>query len=951
MQTLDMWQTIVLRRKANCGIMERVEGSGVLAQSGGREVSTALLTTKLYVPPARPEWVPRPHLIERLNAGLDARKLTLVSAPAGSGKTSLIVAWLAELRLARPDLALAWLSVDDEDNDPLRFFAYLVAALQSVDPRLGGEALHMLGRTGPPGVEPLTTSLINDLAGRPSPVILVLDDYHAVADLTIHEAVGLLLERQPPQVHLVITTRHDPPLPLSRLRGRGQMTEIRQADLRFTLEETTAFLNRSMGLQLTPAEVATLEERTEGWITGLQLAALSMQGRDRENVERFIAGFSGRYHFILEYLADEVLQRQPPALQEFLLQTSILERLSGPLCDRVRSYHTGESREQVPVSPAPEFPIPGPQSLGSQSLLEHLEAANLFVVPLDDERRWYRYHHLFAELLRARLQETQPGLLPVLHRRAADWHERAGFATEAVHHALATRDTAFAAASIERAILKTATWSRADTALIQSWLHALPAEDVEPRPWLRLFASRIQYISGQRELASQALQSLEKWLHDHPTTPEAKQLLNLTVVDRASYAVVLGHVQQAKELLDQSLAHAPQDDPISRFRKPAILGMAHLRAGEVSEAHRAFSEASEIAQAAGLNFAAVPFLCSLAEVEFTQGRLRKTMQTCERAGQLAVVEGKPSTAAGFVGLEMSKVLYEWNDLGAAERHLLEGLELLSESGISESFGSGHAVLAQIRQALGDEEGARTAALQAVQIAQRENVPRLAGLSLAYQARVWLAQGQLDLAARWAEDYRQQGKTEYLREFEDLTLARVLLAQGNAADALARLDEHLAAARAAGRANAVIEIQILRALATPDQDKAMEAMGQALRLGQPEGYARQFLDAGEPARRLLQQAAVRGIEPRYTARLLAAFGPSPGAQRAAAQPLVEPLSSRELEVLYLLAEDLSNREIGRRLFISLPTVKSHTRNIYDKLGVHDREEAVTRARALNILPTQ
>ncbi|MDD3828351.1 MAG: LuxR C-terminal-related transcriptional regulator [Anaerolineae bacterium] len=895
--------------------------------------------------------MPRPHLIERLSAGLDARKLTLVSAPAGSGKTSLIIAWLSELRLARSDLALAWLSLDDKDNDPLRFFAYLVAALQSVDPRLGGEALHLLERTGPPPVEPLVTSLINGLAGRPSPVILVLDDYHAIDDLTIHEAVGLLLERQPPQVHLAITTRHDPPLPLSRLRGRGQMTEIRQGDLRFTLEETASFLNRSMGLQLTPAEVATLEERTEGWITGLQLAALSMQGRDRENVARFIAGFTGRYHFILEYLADEVLQRQPPALQEFLLQTSILERLSGSLCDQVRAYHEAEGSDRVPVTPVPDFPIPGTRSLTSESLLEHLEAANLFVVPLDDERRWYRYHHLFAELLRARLQETQPELVPVLHRRAADWHEQAGFATEAVHHALATRDMAFAAESIERAILRTATWSRVDTALIQSWLNALPAEAVEPRPWLRLFLSRIQYVSGQRELAGQTLQSLEKWLQDHPTTPEAKRLLNLTVVDRASYAVVLGHVQQATELLGQSLAHAPQDDPISRFRKPAILGMAHLRAGEVSEAHRDFSEASEIALAAKLNFAAVPFLCSLAEVEFTQGRLRQAMQTCERAGQLAIVEGKPSTAAGFVGLEMSKVLYEWNDLGAAESHLLEGLELLSESGISESFGSGHAVLAQIRQALGDEEGARRAAQQAVQIAQQENVPRIAGLTLAYQARLWLAQGQLALAARWADDYRQQGETEYLREFEDLTLVRVLLAQGNAADALARLDQYLVAARAAGRGNAVIEIYILRALATPDPGKAMEALGQALHLGEPEGYVRQFLDAGEPALRLLQQAAVRGIAPGYTARLLAAFGPAPGARRAAAQPLVEPLSARELEVLHLLAEDLSNREIGRRLFISLPTVKSHTRNIYDKLSVHDREEAVARARDLNILPTQ
>jgi LuxR family maltose regulon positive regulatory protein len=378
--------------------------------------------------------------------------------------------------------------------------------------------------------------------------------------------------------------------------------------------------------------------------------------------------------------------------------------------------------------------------------------------------------------------------------------------------------------------------------------------------------------------------------------------------------------------------------------------MAHSRAGEVSEAHDAFSQAVEIALAAGLGFAAAPLMCNLAETEITQGQLRQAMQTCERAGELAVVDGAPMSVAGFVRLETGKILYEWNDLDAAQRRLSEGLELLIQSGISESFGSGHALLAQVRQALGDREGALAAAQEAVQIAERESIPRVVGLASACLARIRLAQGQLDLALRWADAYCQIGETEYLREFEDLTLVRVLLADGRPAEALALLDARLSPARDAGRMNAVIEIQILRALALSTPDEALDALRQALALAEPEGYVRLFLDGGEPMRAQLKQAAARGIAPQYVSRLLSALGPSGEVVSKARQPLVEPLTDRELEVLHLLAEDLPNREIGLRLFISLPTVKSHTRSIYGKLGVRSREEAVARARALGILPT-
>jgi LuxR family transcriptional regulator, maltose regulon positive regulatory protein len=898
-----------------------------------KQVAPTLLTTKLYAPPVRPEWVPRPHLVKRLHDGLGqsprsfARRLTLVSAPAGYGKTALVSAWLGDLRLSLSDARVGWLSLEEADNDPLRFFAYLVAALRTVEPHVGTEAERLLERAPAPLVESLVTSLVNDIAAQPAPLILVLDDYHTLNELAIHEAVGFLLDRQPPHMHLVLITRHDPPLPLSRLRGRGQLTEIRQGDLRFAPQETAAFLNQSMGLQLTPSEIATLAARTEGWITGLQLAALSMQGRDEAATRQFIAGFSGRYHFVLDYLADEVLQRQPEPLQTFLLQTAILDRLCGSLCDALL--------EDADLPP------------GTQ-MLEEIEAANLFTVPLDDEREWYRYHPLFAEVLRARLRATRPGLIPELHRRAAAWYEQRGLGSEAVQHALSTQDDTLAAEVAERAIRQIATWSRANIAMIQGWLSVLPDEAVQPRPWLRLFMSRILTLSGQPELASQTLQALETWLEDHPSVPDASRIRGLALADRASYAAMLGRVQQAQELTRQALAHAPHDDPIARFRAPAILGMAHLRAGEVSEAHHAFSQAVETALAARLSFAAVPFLCNLAETEIAQARLRQAMNTCQRAGQMASIDGVPASSAGFVGLQMSKILYEWNDLEAAERHLLEGLELLGQSGISESFGSGHALLAQIKQARGDHEGAEVAAQQAVQIARRENVTRLVGLTTAYRARIRLLQGRLDRVAAWADEYRQAGETEYLSEFEDLTLARVLLAQSRSAEVLALLDARLAPARAAGRLNAVIEIQALRALALPAADEALGALAEALSLAEPEGYVRRFVDEGQPMRTLLKQAAVRGIAPRYVSRLLAALGPSPTAATPSLQPLVEPLTDRELEVLGLLAAGLSNREIGVRLFISLPTVKSHTRNIYGKLGVRSRQEAVPRARALGLL---
>jgi LuxR family maltose regulon positive regulatory protein len=918
-------------------------------------MSAPLLSTKLYTPPLRPNLVPRTRLIERLNRGLaQGCRLTVVSAPAGYGKTTLITEWLSDLRFAISDLGLApdkegaradrvaWLSLDRGDNDPVQFFSYFVAALQTVDERIGQNVQALLDAPQPPPAESLVVTLINDVAAASNPLVLVLDDYHTITELTIHEAMGFLLERQPPQMHLVITTRQDPPLPLSRLRARGQVTEIRENDLRFTPDEVAVFLNQSQGLRLAEEDIGTLEERTEGWIAGLQLAALALQGTlavqdgDSEGTARFIADFSGRHHFVLDYLTDEILERQPEQVQAFLLQTSILDRMCGSLCDSVV--------EPDIISSHP-----------SQATLEMLDKNNLFVVPLDDERRWYRYHRLFADLLQARLRELLPDHIPELHRHAATWFEQHELAAEAVHHALATGDFVLAADLVERIVQKVATWSRIHSTTYLTWLSQLPDDLVRIKPWLRLFESRAHYATGQWTSAERIVQELETWLQDNPG-PDTEQMLNRLLTDRASYAALRGDVSRAIADAQKILARLPEDATLERVRVQAVLALASIRAGDVIEANRTCSQIIAAIRAADMHFAAVPFACNLADVQVLQGQLRQAAQTCELAVDMGMVDGAPTTSTGFAGLVLGRILYEQNDLPAAERHVLEGLEILRKGGIPASFGIGHTVLARIKQAQGDPSAATAAAQQAVQFAESSGVPRISILASAHQARIWLMQGNLDRAAHWAHDYRQIGETEYLREFEDLTLVRVLLAEGKSVEALDLIDTLLSPADKAGRLGHVIEMLVVRARALQtlgDQDRALVDLERALNLAEPEGYVRVFVDEGESMAVLLRQLASRDVQSGYIRTLLAAFVETAKdeGRKATIFPstLVEPLTARELEVLHLLADGLTNPEIARQLVISLPTVKSHTRNIYGKLGVHSRKQAVAEARLLGILP--
>jgi LuxR family maltose regulon positive regulatory protein len=746
------------------------------------------------------------------------------------------------------------------------------------------------------------------------------------------------------------------------MRARGQMTEIRQRDLQFTAQETANFWH-AVGLDLATADVAVLEERTEGWIAGLQLAALSMRGRDAQGTAQFIRGFSGRHAFVLDYLTDEVLQRQPKPIQQFLLQTSILERMCGALCDAVVvEGEKGEGARATDLS-------------SGQAILEYLDRANLFVVPLDDERQWYRYHHLFRELLRARLQASSPPVSPplggteiirALHRRATTWCDQNRLPADAVHHALAAQDYDTAADIVERAIQRVSVWSRLNVATFMGWFNALPDDIARARPRLQLFASRVHYVTGQPEKANRILQDITAYLQDNPDTPDAENIRDRVAADRASYAAVEGDIDEAIALARQILQRLPTAHEPMHLRVASVLGMAHMRAGDLDKAERAFTDAVEGAKALGIAIAAAPLVCNLADIQFIRGRLRQAAETCEQATQMGTVDGAPISATGYAGIEMGKILYEQNDLPSAERHVSEGLERLAQAGTPDSFGTGHVVLARIKQAQGDGQAALEAIAYAVRVAQDSRISRAIHLMSAHRARIWLAQGELEQAVRWADEYRQVGETAYLREVEDLTLARILLAQGKPAEALALLDGLLTPAEAGGRLGRVIELQALRAVALDalgDEAVALDALARALTLAEPEGYVRVFVDQGEPVEKLLwaTRRQTSGVKGEYVRELLAAFAAEatrleidttaagPPSSVVARQPLLEPLTDREMEVLGLLAEGLTNPEIGQRLVISLPTVKTHARNIYGKLGVHGRREAVREARALGILP--
>ena len=914
-----------------------------------------ILQTKLYIPPIRPGLVSRPRLIEQLNAGLIAgRKLTLVSAPAGFGKTTLVSEWVAGC-----ERLTAWLSLDKGDNDPTRFLAYLVAALQTLAPSIGEGVLGVLhaSQPQPPPIESILTTLLNEIATIPPEgnFVLVLDDYHVIDAKPVDNALTFLLEHLPPQMHVVIATREDPNVPLARYRARGQLTELRAADLRFTSSEAAEFLNRVMGLLLSTDDIAALEARTEGWIAGLQLAAVALQEttsmRGHKDVSGFIQSFTGSHRFVLDYLVEEVLERQPESIQTFLLQTAILDRLTAPLCDDVTGQDNG------------------------QATLERLDRANLFVVPLDDERRWYRFHHLFADLLRQRLRQTHPEQIPSLHRRASEWYEQQDQPSDAIHHALAAQDFERAA---DLAELAWPAWNAGfNTITWLGWLKDLPKEVVRARPVLSTAFAWALLNAGRLEDAEARLIDAERCLESTaaPSSQAKASPSRVVVVDqeqfqalpawlaavRAYHAQAVGDVDGTARYVERALDLLPEDDHYNRASVRGLLGLAYWASGDLQAAYSTFLEGffQNVHDEIKGTFV-------LADIKTTLGHLCEAVGACEHALRLATELGE------LIGTEdvytaISGLHRERGDLEASAQDLATAGQLGEQVELPDWRHRWCIAQARLQESLGYLDGALDLLNEAERLYVRTPVPDVRPIA-AMKARVWVRQGRLTEALDWA---RRQGLSSsdelgYLCEFEHITLARILIAQyrsdranGSIHEAMGLLERLLQGAEAGSRTGSVIEVLVLQALAHEARGNlpaALLPLERALALAEPEGYVRIFVDEGPPMARLLYEALSRGIAPDYVRRLLAAVPVSEPerahtlAPRTHEAEWVEPLSERELEVLQLIAKGLTNQEIASKLFLSLNTVKVHTRTIYGKLGAHHRAEAVARARALGILPS-
>jgi LuxR family maltose regulon positive regulatory protein len=916
-------------------------------------MASPILVTKLFIPTTRPELVSRPRLIEKLDRGLN-RKLTLISAPAGFGKTTLVSEWVGNLGLvsankSRRKYKTAWLSLDEGDNDLARFLVYLIVALNRAagsEAALGESAQAMLQSPQLP-TEAILTSLINEVSAIPDEIVFVLDDYHVTESPPVDDALTFLIEHLPPQLHLVTITRVDPQFSLARLRAQNQLTELRATDLRFTSFEAVDFLNRVMGLDLSAENIAALETRTEGWIAGLQLAAISMQGQ--EDHTGFIKSFTGSHQFVLDYLLEEVLEQRPEDVQNFLMKTAILNRLTGSLCDALVDQDDG------------------------QAILEMLNDANLFIVPLDDERRWFRYHHLFADLLRQRLRLTYPKQIPILHQRASDWYEQNGFIGDAIEHALNGEAFERAANLIEDQF--GVKYERGDHTQIRRWLAALPEELVCSKPYLCILHAWNLFTSGQLDAADRSLQVAEQMLGlDTDQTPvdllEPNQLSETdrrTLLGRASaiwafIASYSGDVPSTIQYARRALENLPERELSWRGAASIALGDAFMSQGDMQAAYEARSESLVTARATGDTYLLMIASLRLAETLRQQGKLQQVIEICQQQMQSAKDSGiSESVVTGWLFGIWGEVLAEFNELDDAEEKAKKGVELTGRGKDVAMIGWSNLCLFRVLFSRGDFTSAEELIQGMGNIAREHDIPIWIPVQLsAWQARLWLKQDKLEVATRWAEErgLAIKGNLSYLHEFEHIVLARILIAEERFEKATELLERLLEGADAGGRTSRAIEILILQALSLQkqgDTSQAIAVMEKALTLAEPGGFIRTFVDEGSSIARLLYETLSRGIVSDYVQRLLAAFPEiepekigSPKSQNLEYE-LIESLSEREIEVLQLMAEGLTNPEIASRLYVSLNTVKVHSRNIYAKLGVNNRTQAGTRAKALGILP--
>ncbi len=903
-----------------------------------------VLATKLYIPPHRAQLVPRPRLIEQLNAGLSSGcKLSLISAPAGFGKTTLVSEWIASC--GRP---VAWLSLDEGDDDPVRFVSYLVATLRTIKAGIGEGLVAVLQSPQPPTTESILTSLINEITTIPDNFIFVLDDYHVIDSKQVDNALTFLIDHLPPQMHLVIATRADPKLPLSRLRVRNQLTELRAADLRFTPAEAAGFLNQVMGLDLSADDIAALETRTEGWIAGLQLAAISMQGHS--DTTSLIKSFTGSHYFVLDYLVEEVLQQQSESIRTFLLHTSILDRMCGPLCDTVLGSPSASGQETV----------------SAQETLEYLERTNLFIVPLDSERRWYRYHHLFGDLLRQRL--GKPKEFAEFHLRASQWHEANGDLGAAFHHAIAAGDFVRAAGLAEAAwqgmneSFQSAAWL--------GWVKKLSEKLIRTRPVLCTQIAQAFTDTGDLEASELRLQDAERCLDGSEFANEAqlKPLPAMIALTRAYNAQVQGDPAATMKYAELALQLIPEDDFDRRARATTILDVIHWASGNLESAIRGIVDSMERLTQLGNHVMVVASAFAVAELLVGLGCLSEAERTYQDALQLAAQHGPEAehiTAHHHLGLSM--IYRQRGDDILAAYHLNRATELGLQTTLVDWLYRWHVAQAQLKEAAGDLETALALLDEAKRVYFQTLVPDLRPIA-ALKALIYIKQGRPDKARAWAAErgLSLADEVSYLHEFEHLTLARLEIANPLVNGVLARL---LQAAELQKRRGSVLDILLVQALAHEAQGnrpQALAALERALSLAEPEGYVSIFVDEGEAMRLLIEQLSRNRdhLLSDYVDKLLAAFT-KPGAApksaiihqksdmiepevRPAKNMLVEPLSERELEVLKLLRSELSGPEIAQQLIVSPNTFRTHTKNIFNKLGVNSRRAAIRRAEELDLI---
>ncbi len=893
------------------------------------------LPTKTQTPSPRRGRIARSRLTEQLNAGLD-RKLTLVSAPAGFGKSTLVADWVR--RCGRP---AAWVSLDENDNDPAQFLTLLSAALEPLKPGLGETVLTQLSSLPPPPTAFVTSELLNEVTSVARPFVVVLDDYHLISNESAHNAVTFLLENLPAQAHLVIVTRADPPLPLARLRARAQLTELRAGDLRLTLAEATEFCNQMMGLALSPKAIERLQAGTEGWIAGLQMAAVSLQRRDAKARESFIHSFSGSNRFVADYFLDEVLHCQHESTQSFLLKTCLLSRLRASLCDAV----TGRA--------------------DSQTMLDLLERSNLFLMPLDDERSWYRYHTLFVDLLRKRLHELHPDWEGPLHLRASQWYLEHGLVSEAIDHALAARDYVQAIqilAQFSEEYLGDGAW-----ATLCSFVTRLPQDQLRASPRLCSDYALGLMLSGHLDAAEEWLQIADAARTSAPANPplgtdtstalsesETRVTAGKAATARALLASLRGRADDVLRFSTLALDLLPANAALWRASVAIAQGNAHIAHGESEAAIHSFLQAAAASRAAGNSYLALLAELKLALRYRQRGRLRQAAQICRRQlEQEQPTHLVQTPAVGALWTVWADILCEWNDLAGAQSYAERGIELSKATGNRAEVAWAWLSLARIRQAKGDANGAASAVEQADTLARESELPVWIGASVnAFRVWVYLVQGEPERARCIVQEHGWGVEDEiaYPHQAEYLMLAYLLIVEKRLDEASWLVDRLTDFGSAGEPVEWTIQCLSLRALIFDAQGlrtQALHTLERALVLAEPDGYIRIFVDKGARMAQLLNASAAHGVAAYYVRKILAAFPEAEPALSKSAD-LVEALSQREIEVLELIAAGLSNEEIAHKLFLSLATVKWHTNNIYGKLGVKNRTHAVARARKLSLI---